>query len=307
MFLSNNHSVADSYSIRLAARMTGISPHTLRMWERRYGFPAPGRTDGGARRYSGGDVERLKLIARALELGFRAGEAVPRDAEALERAIAEQVGAASPAPGATIDIEDVVQAAQRDDVDTVRTLVKRAAALLGPDGFVQSFAYPLCVKIGDLWHAGEVGVHQEHFVSEQLESQLRIIIDAYAEGAGAPRVLLATLPNQLHGLGIQMAALQLAVRGAKPRVLGVNSPVAAIAEAASAHRVDVVGVSVTGGEELAAQRKQLRRLRKLVPESRELWVGGRDAAQLKWRDATVHTIGDLDGLDGALRAWRAAR
>ena len=53
------------YSIRVTSRLTSIQLDTLRMWERRYGFPRPERTPGGSRVYTGADVDALTLIQRA--------------------------------------------------------------------------------------------------------------------------------------------------------------------------------------------------------------------------------------------------
>ena len=40
------------YSIRVASRLTGVSSDTLRMWERRYGFPKPERNESQVRVYT---------------------------------------------------------------------------------------------------------------------------------------------------------------------------------------------------------------------------------------------------------------
>ena len=58
-------------------RRTGIGEHTLRAWERRFGFPKPVRLASGHRRFSGDQVQHLLLIAKALESGYRAGDIVP--------------------------------------------------------------------------------------------------------------------------------------------------------------------------------------------------------------------------------------
>ena len=55
------------YSIRVASRLTGVSSDTLRMWERRYGFPKPVRNESQVRVYTDADIERLVLISRALK------------------------------------------------------------------------------------------------------------------------------------------------------------------------------------------------------------------------------------------------
>jgi MerR family transcriptional regulator, light-induced transcriptional regulator len=44
-----------------AAVMLGVSPNTLRSWERRYGFPQPQRSPGGHRQYSHAEVEALRV------------------------------------------------------------------------------------------------------------------------------------------------------------------------------------------------------------------------------------------------------
>ncbi len=53
------------YRIGTVAHLTGLHPHTIRAWERRYGAVTPVRTDGGTRQYTEDDVTRLQLL-RAL-------------------------------------------------------------------------------------------------------------------------------------------------------------------------------------------------------------------------------------------------
>ncbi|HEY5958263.1 MAG TPA: MerR family transcriptional regulator, partial [Polyangiaceae bacterium] len=80
---------SEGYSIRVVARITGISVDTLRVWERRYGLPTPIRNATGVRVYTEGDVERLVLVARALKMGVRAGEAIRMEVKALTQLVAE--------------------------------------------------------------------------------------------------------------------------------------------------------------------------------------------------------------------------
>lgn len=65
------------------AKLVGVSTHALRVWERRYGSPQALRRPSGHRRYSFDEVDRLKLVAEAMRLGFRAGVAVPSKKEDL--------------------------------------------------------------------------------------------------------------------------------------------------------------------------------------------------------------------------------
>ena len=51
-----------SYQIGTVATLTGVDPHTIRAWERRYGAIAPSRSETGRRRYDDETVERLQLL-----------------------------------------------------------------------------------------------------------------------------------------------------------------------------------------------------------------------------------------------------
>lgn len=60
---------AQTYRIGAVARLTGIPPDTLRVWERRYAVVTPIRSDAGTRLYAAGDVHRLSLIKRLVDNG----------------------------------------------------------------------------------------------------------------------------------------------------------------------------------------------------------------------------------------------
>ena len=65
-----------SLSIAAVERDTGLSKDTLRVWERRYGFPLPHRDALGERSYPFDQVERLRTIKRLLDAGHRPGRVV---------------------------------------------------------------------------------------------------------------------------------------------------------------------------------------------------------------------------------------
>jgi DNA-binding transcriptional MerR regulator len=55
-----------TFSIGEVAEMVGISAHTIRAWERRYGVLSPARTPSNRRRYTAEEVEQLVLVKRAV-------------------------------------------------------------------------------------------------------------------------------------------------------------------------------------------------------------------------------------------------
>jgi len=54
---------------RAAAELLGVSPSTLRSWERRLGYPRPRRTPGNHRQYDLTEVETLRLVV-AIEAAY---------------------------------------------------------------------------------------------------------------------------------------------------------------------------------------------------------------------------------------------
>jgi DNA-binding transcriptional MerR regulator len=69
-------------SIGEAARETGLTVPTLRAWERRFGFPAPARGESGQRRYTAGEVERIRRVLDLRERGVGLGAAIARSQDA---------------------------------------------------------------------------------------------------------------------------------------------------------------------------------------------------------------------------------
>jgi MerR family transcriptional regulator, heat shock protein HspR len=57
------------YAISVAAELTGVDPQMLRLYESR-GLLSPQRTQGGTRRYSGRDIERVNRITTLLSAGL---------------------------------------------------------------------------------------------------------------------------------------------------------------------------------------------------------------------------------------------
>src|SRR5436305_14195846 len=70
-------------NISAVERETGLSKDVLRMWERRYGFPKPGRDENGERQYTVAEVTKLRSIKRLMDVGTRPGKIVHKVQEEL--------------------------------------------------------------------------------------------------------------------------------------------------------------------------------------------------------------------------------
>jgi methanogenic corrinoid protein MtbC1 len=269
------------------------------MWERRYGFPRPERTRGGSRVYSAADVEALRLIKRAIEHGYRPGEVVGKPpGELTQLLVASETPSRRVAASPTV--ATILGALVRDEVALLRAELRQAAVMLGPKRFLADVAHPACVRVGELWADGRLEVRHEHLLSECLSAQLRVLMSAYEERPGAPRVLLSTLPNERHGLGLAMAEVYLAASQVTPVFLGVDTPPEQIVKAARNHAVDAVGLLVTEASDPKATKSHIRSMLRELPRRARIWVGGAGGPRLGIDDEAVRIVATWADMDEAI-------
>ena len=298
--------IGSSSSIRVVSEVTGIPLDTLRAWERRYGFPKPlRREDSNRRLYSAGDVERLTWVARALERGYRPGDVIEKAPAEIRALLGEAIADVRPAreaPGdlARPDAGTLMERLLRNDVAGIEADLRFAAAALGPRRFVTDIAHPLSIAVGAAWAEGKLAIRHEHLMTECLVTQLRLLLAAQQDSSGGPVVVLATLPTEPHTLGLQMAAVYLAVSSVRPRLLGANTPPGQVLEAVHAFGAAAVGVTVTEVADPASTRRALRALARDLPRHAALWVGGGAAARFEASTPRVRCVGNWGAMDTAI-------
>ncbi|HWP02030.1 MAG TPA: MerR family transcriptional regulator [Gemmatimonadaceae bacterium] len=296
-------------TIGALAAATGIPVETIRTWERRYGFPRAERKPSGHRLYPLDTVLRLRRISAALARGHRAAEVVTASDAALDALLAlpEQPESLPAVVGAVVapqDDAEWIAAVRTFDVHRLRAACAAEWARLGPLDFLERRVAPFLVATGAAWAAGTLDVRHEHFASTVIGDFLRAVRHPLEERATGPVVGLATLPGELHGLGLEMAAVVLARAGWRPLLLGVDTPVNQIASLARETRLAAVAVScVCSPSKRAGYSSALKELRRALPKRVPLLVGGSAAPELAAQG--VYVMRDLLSLDGWIR--RGAR
>ncbi len=286
-------------------RDTGLSKDTLRVWERRYGFPQPGRDALGERRYAPGQVEKLRVIKRLIDAGHRPGRLVSRTIDEL-LALSDAVREARDGGGRRDDeVDALLDVLARNDAPALRHGLAVAEARLGLHDFVLDIVAPLTRRVGEAWMGGELRIFQEHLFTECVQNALRAAVSALPPAPpGGPRVLLATVPGEPHGLGLLMVQTMLVLEHCLCLSLGVQAPTSDIAAAAAAWRADIVALSFTACMKRNRVLASLANLRAQVPPEVPFWVGGA-APALRLRQPTgVVGVLELASIPDALRAWR---
>lgn len=263
---------SDSLSIGDICAETGLSADVVRVWERRYGFPQPVRLPSGHRRYRREDLLRLRLMAEAVAQGHRPSMLARASEEALKRLLIRGDN-----PGA----DALFEAVAAMDTNRMRQLFRESLTQLGWKPFLQQTVSPLLDRVGMAWAEGVIGIHHEHLVTEVLEDFLRELRMECEVRPGQGSVLLCTLPGERHRLGLLMAALAYATQGLRTELLGVDLPVASIAQAVRVLKVNQVAVSLSIQSSGEPTRRLLLDLQERLPPDCQLVIGGQGAARTR--------------------------
>ena len=280
---------SETYPLRAAAKITGLSPALLRAWEQRYGAVEPHRTPGGTRRYSGKDLERLRWLKAAVDAGHRISTIAGAELEELKR----RADVVEDQPDGRL--EEALHAIARLDAPDVQRLITQQFSLLGPARFAREFALPLTHAVGQRWSEGSLSIASEHLATSILRSILGSALQPSFSSLQGPSVLFATPAGERHELGLQMAALIALGAGASPVYLGADLPVDTLVDAALRTGSVAIALSIVT---LAADAafEEVSRLRDALPESVLLWLGGAGTQRLPTIDAT-EMIGSLDDFE----------
>ena len=295
-------------SIAAVERDTGLSKDTLRVWERRYGFPHPERDSIGERAYPLEQVEKLRVIKRLMDAGHRPGRVVPMPVEELQRLTDSTVDAPQRVeePANTPDLRGYVDLVRDHDMDALRRHLTQAQVKLGLHRFVTEIVAPLNTRIGDAWMRGQLEIFEEHMYTEAVQVVLRSAIGSIPEAvhAGRPRVLLTTFPGEPHGLGLLMAESLFALEGARCLSLGVQTPIWDIVLAAGAHRADIIALGFTGCMNPNQVLEGLGELRAKLPRGSEIWAGGTAPILHRRSIEGVVPMASLANIQTEIQRWR---
>jgi MerR family transcriptional regulator, light-induced transcriptional regulator len=300
---------AISLSIAAVERDTGLSKDTLRVWERRYGFPAPQRDGIGERAYSLVEVEKLRILKRLLDAGHRPGRIVQLPVAELqqltEQTVDQPLRSVEVALG-NDDLRSHLALIRAHDPVSLRAALTRLLLRFGVARFIVEVVVPLNAAVGDAWMRGQMEIFEEHMYTEVLQALLRQAIAAMPQaptpGQQPTRVLLTTLPGEPHGLALLLVEALLTLDGCACVSLGVQTPLWDVVLAAAAYRINIVALSFSGCTNPNQIVEALTELRGKLPPSTQLWAGGSAPALQRRSIPGVRAFSSLEELPAALQA-----
>ena len=292
--------------INAVERETGISKELLRMWERRYHFPNPERDGQGDRVYPADQINKLRIIRRLLDAGFRPSKIIALDMAALEELVSSSHGNPSSTLPEHLETE-LLEILKSHDPYRVRQYLNHHMIRMGLQSFILDLVQYANTIVGDAWMSGKLEIYEEHLYTEELQTLIRQNIGNLQPASASPRIMLATAPEEIHSLGLLMVEALLRLDQVDAVSFGAQMPIRDIVQAAQKHKMDIVVLSFSAAFPANRAIEFLEELRFRLPLSIQIWAGGGGLRNSRRQIEEVQMLSNLQSLHQSVSQWRRVK
>lgn len=236
------------YNIGMVARMTGVPVATLRVWERRYGFPTAARTPGEHRLFSEREVLRLRWVKARVDEGMQTSQAIRTLLHVQEEGRFPDILTAPPNTRTPLADPSLMSFHQRlvellldCDLRQADQLMGEILTLFPLEDLILDVMTPTLRAIGAAWLAGEISIATEHLATNFLRQHLLMwMTTGPAPFDGVPPTVLVCAPDEWHEGSLMIIGVLLRRRRWPIAYLGQSVPLPDVAELAKKVRAPAV-------------------------------------------------------------------
>lgn len=251
-------------TIQQLSQELGIGVDTLRVWERRFGFPRPSRDNRGHRLYPNEQVEDLRVVKKLQNLGHR-----PKQIFAMTSGQRQQFLHQQQKPVEQIDLDQMIKNLPADKIETeLRKRLKK----MGLQRFIHQIAVPLIDIMDRRWVDGSLSIAREHLLSDKLADLLKEQLEPQHQPRA--RIVFLTLSGERHKLGLLLSAALFHCEGFECIVIGEELPLVEVAHMLELHSADTVAISFSVHSSTRQAKLDLAWLRKNLPQQIRIFAGG---------------------------------
>jgi methanogenic corrinoid protein MtbC1 len=212
----------DSFTIKDLENISGIKAHTIRIWEQRYQFLKPKRTETNIRFYNNVELKTLLTVALLNKYGFKISLLDKMSAEELDKKI--QSLTQLEAQQERI-VNELVDCMIQVDLERLEAILEGYIQSKGIERTITQIIFPFMEKIGILWITNHINPAQEHLVTNIIRQKLIVGIDSVVKEIKINKTVLLFLPEgEFHELGVLFVSYLLKCKGVSTIYLGANVP-----------------------------------------------------------------------------------
>ena len=215
------------YSMAQVENLTGISAHTLRIWERRYSFLEPERTKTNIRFYSDEELKKLLNVGILIRNGHRISKVDAMSDMQINELVTDILSNVSQEN--EDDLNALTISMLEMNEDEFNKIYQRRIMRKGLQTTITGLIYPFLNHIGVLWGTDKIIPAQEHFIVNLIRQKIISAIETLPLPADdAPGITMFLLDGEDHEIGLLLAAYMAKDIGWRVHYLGQNVPVASI-------------------------------------------------------------------------------
>ena len=231
------------FTIKDLENLSGIKAHTIRIWEQRYSFLKPSRTDTNIRYYNSDDLKIILNISILNKYGYKISHINKMSVNDVQARVAELDLA-----GAQHEriVNELIQLMVDLDTSGFEKSLDRQITANGIEKVITRIIFPFFERIGILWQTGHINPAQEHLITNIIRQKLIVGIDQARSLVKIKRSFLLFLPErEHHELGLLLVYYLLKKRGAEVFYIGANVPLKDAQFVADTKNPDYVYIHLT--------------------------------------------------------------
>ncbi|HVU56149.1 MAG TPA: MerR family transcriptional regulator [Puia sp.] len=210
------------FTIKDLENLSGIKAHTIRIWEQRYSFLKPCRTETNIRYYCSEELKTILNISLLNKYGYK----ISHIDKMSEQELRSKIISLSDTEARQERLVNELIAHMVDlNVERLEQVLDNYILLHGIDRAITQIIFPFLNRIGILWITNHIHPAQEHLVSNIIRQKLLVGIEGAMPVRQVKRTLLLFLPEgEYHELGLLYVHYLLRSHGARVLYLGADMP-----------------------------------------------------------------------------------
>ena len=264
-------------SINVISTATGIMPHTIRTWEKRYQVFKPERSEGGQRLYSEADLDKAKLIVALINQGHTISSIAKHSLKDLRSLLVDnRDDSESEKIFISIETKKLLKHLGNFDISSLASGMQHLRLSIGAKEFIFKIVLPVMHEIEKLVLKGKYSISQEHIISNIVSDQLHKI-NLANDGNKMNSFALATPEGNIHELPILIAEIICHANRVTTNYLGASHPADCLGEAVNALKCKTIVMGVKSSSQWNYEKrivKYLQSIDKYLKNNVEIILGG---------------------------------
>jgi MerR family transcriptional regulator, light-induced transcriptional regulator len=283
------------YSIKDLEQLSGIKAHTLRIWEQRFNFITPERTDTNIRFYNDKDLRLVLNISLLKDHGYKISEIAQMEYAELNNEVLslseKQINYPDQIQALTVSMIEL-------DEDAFDRIMTANIKQFGFENTMIHIIYPFLVKIGTLWLTGSVGPAQEHFMTQLIRQKITVAIDSMPRNPkpNAKKFVLYTPEGEFHDVSLLFAYFILKARNQKVYYFGQSLPFPDLEFIVQKHSPDYIFTAITSLPTHADVQRYVSKVATTYPKIELLLTGMQVIGQGLKLESNIQVVNKVQDL-----------